>query len=62
MKKVLSAITILGLSIGLLGCGKNLSLSANTSEDEQIQFPEYMTFYEYLCSMDWMPGGKTDDL
>lgn len=40
MKKVLSAITILSLSIGLLGCGKNLSLSANTSEDEQIQFPE----------------------
>lgn len=40
MKKVLSAITILSLSIGLLGCGKNLSLSANTYEDEQIQFPE----------------------
>ena len=40
MKKVLSAITILGLSIGLLGCGKNFSLSANTFEDEQIQFPE----------------------
>ncbi len=42
MKKLLSAITILSLSIGLLGCGKNLSLSANT--------------------LDWMPGGKTDDL
>lgn len=40
MKKVLSAITILGLSIGLLGCGKNFSLSVNTFEDEQIQFPE----------------------
>lgn len=24
--------------------------------------PEYRTFYEYLCSMDWMLGGKTDDL
>ncbi|MBO6241801.1 MAG: hypothetical protein J6O61_13325 [Butyrivibrio sp.] len=40
MKKVLSAITILSISIGLLGCGKNFSLSANASEDEQINCPK----------------------
>lgn len=40
MKRVLLAITILSLSLGLTGCGKNFSLAANTTEDEQIQFPE----------------------
>ncbi|WP_155832552.1 hypothetical protein [Butyrivibrio sp. VCB2001] len=45
MKRVLLAITILSLSIGLIGCGKNFSLSANSSEDEQIQCPKV-----YKCS------------
>ncbi len=45
MKRVLLAITILSLSIGLIGCGKKFSLSANSSEDEQIQCPKV-----YKCS------------
>ena len=33
-------IVILFLSVGLLGCGKNFSLSAGSSQDEQIQCPQ----------------------
>ena len=40
MKRVLLAITILSLSLGLTGCGKNFSLSANASEDEQVTCPK----------------------
>lgn len=42
MKRVLLAISVLFMSVGLSGCGKNFSLSADFSEDEQVQCPKVL--------------------